>query len=71
MSLDLHDLRLKVTPLTHAWLSARARVTGDDINTIVRDLLDLHSRRELEIAKVADALMRREGLPGIAGEGRG
>ena len=68
MSLDLHDLRAKITPRTHAWLEARHRVTGDEVSAIVREILDAHAARELEIATVADRLLRGEGLPGIAGD---
>lgn len=69
VSLDLHDLRAKITPRTHAWLEARHRVTGEEVSAIVREILDQHAERELDVAKVADALLRREGLPGISGEG--
>lgn len=68
MSLDLHDLRAKITPRTHAWLEARHRVTGEEVSAIVREILDQHAARELDVAKVADRLLRREGLPGITGD---
>lgn len=68
MSLDLHDLRAKITPRTHAWLEARHRVTGEEVSAIVREILDQHAERELDVAKVADVLLRREGLPGISGD---
>ena len=52
MSLDLYDLRAKITPRTHAWLEARHRVTGEEVSAIVREILDAHAARELDIAEV-------------------
>lgn len=71
MSLDLRDIRIKVSPSTHAWLEAKSRVTGEDISSIARELLDARADSELAVARLADHLMRREGLPGIAGDDRG
>lgn len=68
MSLDLHDLRAKITPRAHAWLEARHRVTGEEVSAIVREILDAHAARELDIATIADRLLRSEGLPGLAGD---
>jgi hypothetical protein len=72
MSLDLHDMgRLKVTPETNAWLEAKHQITGEEKSAIVRDLLHKHIQQELDVIRVADRLLRREGLPGILGEGGG
>ena len=52
-------------------LDARSRITGEEISAIVRDLLEQHIQREIDVATVADRLLRREGLPGLIEEGRG
>ncbi len=67
VSLDLHDLRTKITAQAHAWLDAQHRVSGEEISAIVRGIVELHVEKQIEVARVADALMRREGLPGIIG----
>ncbi len=71
MSLDLRGVRIKITVRTHAMLEARSRITGEEISAIVRDLLEQHIQREIDVANVADRLLRREGLPGLIEEGRG
>lgn len=67
MSLELRDLRVKLTVEGHAWLEARSRESGDEMSHILRDLLHQKAISEMRVATVMDQLLRREGLPGIAG----
>ncbi len=71
MSTDLKDLRAKITIHAYSFLEARARVTGVDISSQVRDILQRWAEEQLHIATVADRLIRSEGMPGIAGEDEG
>ena len=56
--------------LIRAWNNCDADGTpsGNAVTPIVREILDQHAGRELDVAKVADRLLRGEGLPGISGE---
>jgi hypothetical protein len=67
MASDLKDLRGKITVETHCALEAESRVSGKDKNEIARRVLHEWAVKKLEVAKVTDALLRSEGLPGIAG----
>lgn len=67
MSLDLKDLRLKITPETDCVLRARARSTGKDINEIAREVLHEWAGGEIHAAKVMVGLLNSEGLSGASG----
>jgi hypothetical protein len=67
MSAELKDLRGRITVETHCVLEAEHRVSGEDRAEIVRRVLHEWAMQKLEAAKVADGLLRSEGLPGIAG----
>jgi hypothetical protein len=78
MSLELHDLRVKITPRTHCALEARARRSGRERTEIVREILDEWAGGNVHEATVLHRQLLAEGLPGIAeggpgkiGEGRG
>lgn len=71
MSCDLKDLRAKIGVKAYSFLEARSRVTGVDISTQVREILEKWADEQLHVATVADTLMRSEGIPGINGESQG
>lgn len=71
MSLDLRDLRAKITPETWCWLEATHRITGRDIAEIVREHLHDIALNQLRIASVANRLLDAEGLSGSIGDRQG
>ena len=71
MSVELKDLRAKISVTAYAFLEARSRVSGVDISTQVREILDNWADDQLHIATIADQLMRSEGMPGIVREPEG
>ena len=71
MSVELKDLRAKIGLKAYAFLEARSRVTGVDISTQVREILDHWAIEQFHVATVADQLIRSEGMSGIAGESQG
>lgn len=62
MSLELRDLRLKITPETECALRARARATDKDLNAIARSVLEQWAAGELHAATVLAGLLKSEGL---------
>jgi hypothetical protein len=64
VSLDLKDLRLKITPETDCVLRARARATGKDINELAREVLHEWAGAEIHSATVMVGLLTVEGLAG-------
>lgn len=71
MSIDLKDFRGRITPETHCVLEGVSRVTGQDRQEIVRQVLHDWALERLRIAKVTDQMLRAEGLAGIAEGGVG
>ena len=71
MSIELHDLRGKITARTHCALEARHRATGKDRAEIVREILDAWAAEEVHAANVLHRMLRGEGLPGIDGGSSG
>lgn len=67
MAAELKDFRGKLTVEAHCVLEAENRVTGEDKSEIVRRILHDWAVQKLHCAKVTDALLRSEGLPGIVG----
>ncbi len=65
MSADLKDFRGKVTVETFCQLEAEHRVSGKDKSDIAREVLHEWAMKKLNVAKIADALLRSEGEPGI------
>jgi hypothetical protein len=68
MSLELKDLRLKITPETDCVLRAKARASGKDLNEIARQVLDQWAVTEIHAATVLGRFLQAEGLDG-AGRG--
>lgn len=66
MSADLKDFRGKITVETYCQLEAEHRVSGEDQSAIARKILHEWAVQKLHVARVADALLRSEGEPGIA-----
>jgi hypothetical protein len=68
MSLELRDLRAKVTVETDAVLLVESRITGKDRSEIVRDILSEWAEQRVHAAKLLVAMLERDGLLGV-GEG--
>lgn len=71
MSAELKDLRAKITPETWCWLEAVSRATGDDQQSIVRDVLHRWASQNLHASSIAAKLMAAEGIAGNGREGGG
>ena len=69
MSLDLRDLRCKITNLTWCYLEAEHRATGDDQSEIARDILQQWAERKHRAAIEAQKLLAGEGTSGNSGQG--
>lgn len=67
MSLDLIDLRIKITPETAAWLEAESRLTGKPKQEILRDLAHSIALEKISGANLLAALAPREGHGGATG----
>lgn len=65
MSLDLKDLRAKITPEADAALEARAASTGKEKAEIVRELLHEWALSQIQMAKLLDRRLKAEGFSGI------
>ena len=66
MSLDLVELpRIRVSPETHALLSAQAEMSGEEINAVVRDWLHERAAREINKLRIANRHLHARGLPCI------
>lgn len=68
MGVELKDLRAKITPETWCWLEALSRATGDDQQTIVRDVLHRWASQNLHASSIAEKLLAAEGIAGNKGE---
>lgn len=62
MSLELRDLRAKITPETHCALMAAARATGKEQSEIVRHVLHSWAEEQMRTAMVLQGLLASEGL---------
>ena len=71
MSIELKDFRGRITPETWCWLEALSRATGDDQQTIVRDVLHRWATEQLHASSIAHKLLDAEGLSGNLKEDRG
>jgi hypothetical protein len=59
---ELYDFRTKITVETDAYLEARAAVTGEDKQTIVRNLLHAVALKETQEAIVMYEKLRAKGM---------
>ncbi len=64
MSLELVDLRAKISMQTHLALQAYARAHGLDQSEVVRDILGEWGARQVHAARVLLSGLQREGLGG-------
>lgn len=76
MSLDLKDLRAKITVEADCAIEAVSRVRGVDRSEIVREVMHRWALQQIETCRVMHNLMRSEGAVGAragtpaAGQGR-
>lgn len=68
MSSELKDIRSKVTPETHAVLSAIADSYGKELGDFVREILAERAEKFVHAARPADRRLRVEGGSGILGD---
>jgi len=68
MSLDLRDLRAKITIETELALDAYAAAHGIEKSEAVRDLLHVWAVKQVHAATLLQQSMKREGLAGHTGE---
>lgn len=61
MSLDLRDLRAKVTPEADAALEVRAQIEGKDKSELVRDILQRWAVAEIHAAKLLAKRLQGQG----------
>lgn len=62
MSLELVDLRARITPESHCAISARAQHEGVEMSEIVRDVLHQWALREIDRASLLQRRLRAQGL---------
>lgn len=68
MAAELKDFRGKITPEAWCFIEAQAQATGREHSEIVRDVLHTWASKQLDTAKVAARLLRREGIAWNDGE---
>lgn len=66
MSLDLHDLRCKVTPETFCAIAAYARAHDVDKAEVARDVLHRWALRQIQGATMLTSCLRAKGMTGAA-----
>lgn len=71
MSLDLKDLRAKVTVETDAALEALAVTAGKEKGEVVREILHFWALQQISMANLLDRRLRFEGGKGILGGDQG
>lgn len=68
MTVELRDLRAKITVEADAALDAVAKITGRDRSEIVRDIVHRWALEQLAIASLLRTRLKAEGI-GAASEG--
>ncbi len=68
MSIELRDLRAKITVEADAALDAVSRVTGRDRSELVRDIVHRWALEQVSISTLLQARLKAEGIT-AAGEG--
>lgn len=68
MSVELKDVRAKVSPETLAVLTSIADAYEKDLSEFIREILSDRAERFLRAARLADKRMKVEGGSGILGE---
>jgi hypothetical protein len=66
MSLDLKDLRAKITVEADCAIEAVSRVRGVDRSEIVREVMHRWALQQIETCRVMHSLMRSEGAIGAS-----
>lgn len=68
MSLELKDLRAKITEETDIWLEVETQASGRERSEIVRDILHDIAIKRIGAANLLCKRMQEKGLSGIKGE---
>ena len=71
MSLDLKDLRCKITAFAWCHLEGESRATSQDQSEIVREILDAWAKRRHKANIETQRLMMAEGIAGNMREDQG
>lgn len=66
MATELQDFRGKLTTETWCVLQAESRISGEDMQVILRDVMHAWASKKLNVARITDDLLRAKGLPGVA-----
>jgi hypothetical protein len=62
MSLDLHDVRAKVSPLGYCALIAYKRANGLEVSEIIRDIVEIWAQKQAHGATLLAACMKAKGI---------
>jgi hypothetical protein len=62
MSLELHDVRAKVSPLGYCALIAFKRANDVDVSEIIRDIVEAWAQRQVHSATLLASCMKAKGI---------
>lgn len=71
MTVELRDLRAKITVEADSALDVVSRVTGKDRSEIVRDIIHKWALEQVAISTLLQARLKAEGFPTASEGGRG